>query len=168
MEIAGIPVTVGALGSLLSACYSVVQGINTLRQKYKFMAVTLISILNTCNGTRLVLGQVDKIFASNSSATQHLFKQHREIFEGIKIGCAMTLSLLETHVQILLDVAGSDGPLAAQNLGKLERIKALYNESDMRVLHEQLKDQNATLNQILTVLQRLVLCNEQTMGISTK
>ena len=120
------------------------------------MPITLISIVNTCNGTRLALDQVHNMFLVNYRASSQSIKQYRELFEGIQVGCAMTLSLLETHVQMLLDMAGSDVPLMAQKLGRLERMKALYNESDIRILHEQLKDQNAMLNQIMTVLQKLV------------
>ncbi|GAB7338283.1 hypothetical protein MBLNU457_4602t1 [Dothideomycetes sp. NU457] len=153
MEVLGVPVTVGTIGSLVSICWSIVQGINTLHQDYKFMDKTLSSIVNTCNVTKFALGQVNNIFADKSRARRPLPKEHIELFEGIKIGCAMTLSLLETHVYDLLGVPPGDVSLAAQKTGKRKKLKAVYNESDMKILHGQLKDYHSTLNTILNVSQ---------------
>jgi len=118
MEIAGIPVTVGMLGSVLSAYYSAVQGINTLHQKHKFMSMILASIVTTCNMTKFALERVDHMFQDKYSTSRRLLKQLTEVYDGIKIGCATTLSILERHVIDLLDVTGSDLPLATRKISE--------------------------------------------------
>jgi hypothetical protein len=56
---------------------------------------------------------------------------HQELldqFEGIQIGLVVALSLLETHVSDLLDIAECDMPLKAQKTSRTDKLEALYNE----------------------------------------
>jgi hypothetical protein len=143
-----------AIGPLLHTCYSVVKGINQLHQSYEFMPLTLSSIIMTCNTTRLTLKQVDSALADDSGNSEDLHEGLLDQFDGIQIGCTMTLSLLEKHVAELLNVANRDIPLEAQKIPWTAKLKAVYNESDMKELFGQLKDYNALLNTIRNHLQR--------------
>jgi hypothetical protein len=143
-----------AVGPLLSGCYNIVKGINKLHQSYKFMPLTLSSIVMTCNTTSSTLNQVNLTLANRSGSLKEPYQELFDQFDGIKIGCTMTLSLLEKHVSDLLETGNSDVPLKAQMTSKTDKLKALYNESDMRELYGQLKDYNALLNTILNHLQR--------------
>ncbi|CAD0097344.1 unnamed protein product [Aureobasidium mustum] len=149
-----------ALGPLLSGCYSIVKGINQLRQSYNFMPLTLTSIVLTCNTTSSTLNKVDSTLAEYSGTARDLTQELFEQFDGIKIGCTMTLSLLERHVSDLLDTASSEMPLKAQKASRTDNLKALYNESDMKELFGQLKDYNALLN---TILNQLLSDKQNTM-----
>lgn len=144
-----------ALGLLLSGCYSIVKGINQLRQSYNFMTLTLTSIVSTCNANSSVLDQVDSTLAEYAGIGRD---ELCEQFDGIKIGCIMTLSLLEKHVTHPIDTAGSEMPLKAQKASRTDKLKAFYNESDMKELFGQLKDYNALLNTILNQLLRYGGC----------
>jgi hypothetical protein len=154
LEIAGVHVAVATVGTLASTCYSVVKGINQLRRSYKFMPLTLSSIVLTCNTTRSTLKQVNLTLANLSGTLKDFHLELLEQYDGIKIGCIMTLSLLEKHVSDLLDVGDSNIPLKAQKTSRTDKLKALYNESDMKELFGQLKDHNAMLVTILNHLQR--------------
>lgn len=143
-----------ALGSLLSGCYRIVRGINELHRSYKYMPTTLASMVATCNITKITLTQVDSILRKGFEIDGYSSAEFLEQFEGIKIGCTITLSLLEKYVTDLLDIDGSDVPLMAQKTLRWEKLKALYNESDTKELLGQLQDHNALLNTILNVLQR--------------
>lgn len=143
-----------AVGPLLSGCYNIVKGINKLHQSYKFMPLTLSSIVMTCNTTSSTLKQVNSTLENHPGALREPYQELFEQFDGIKIGCTMTLSLLEKHVADMLDIGDSDVPLKAQMTSKTDKLKALYNESDMKELFGQLKDYNALLNTILNHLQR--------------
>jgi hypothetical protein len=153
MEIAGIHL---AIGPLLSGCCKIITTINDLHQSYKFMPMTLATIVSTCNVTKITLCQLDSHFVEDVDTIKNVNQDLLEQFDGIKIGCTMTLSLLEKHVTALLDVDSSDIPLKAQQTSKKGKWKALYNESDMKELLGQLKDNNALLNTILNILQRCV------------
>jgi hypothetical protein len=143
-----------AVGPLLSGCYSIVKGISQLHQSYKFMPLTLSRIVLTCNTTSTTLKQVNLTLADYCKLPTDFYQELLDQFDGIKIGCTMTLSLLDTHVSELLDVGVSDIPLKAQNTSRTDKLKALYNESDMKELFGQLKDYNALLDTILNHLQR--------------
>ncbi|KAH0365250.1 hypothetical protein KCU65_g6186, partial [Aureobasidium melanogenum] len=136
------------------------------------MPLTLTSIVLTCITTSHTLDHVNSTLVEYSGTvrdpTQGVFEQ----FEGIKIGCTMTLSLLERHVLHLLDAAGSEMPLKAQKASRTDKLKALYKESDMKVLFGQLKDYNALLNTMLNQLHSnkqdrmidMMTNQEQTLG----
>ncbi|KEQ74143.1 hypothetical protein M436DRAFT_81541 [Aureobasidium namibiae CBS 147.97] len=143
-----------AVGPLLSGCYSIVKGINQLHQSYKFIPLTLSSIATTCNMTSSTLEQVESTLKDYTGAWGNLYQNLLEQFDGIQIGCTMTLSLLETHVSDLLNIAASDVPSMAQKTARIDKLKALYNESDMKELFGQFKDYNALLNTVLHHLQR--------------
>ncbi|KEQ79671.1 tricorn protease domain 2-containing protein [Aureobasidium pullulans EXF-150] len=151
MELAGIHL---AIGPLLSGCYKIVTTVNQLHQSYKFLPMTLASIVATCNMTKITLGQLDSALAKDFDIVKDANKELVEQFDGIKIGCTITISLLEKHVTQLLHVASSEVPLKAQHTSRTGKWKALYNESDMKELLGQLKDNNTLLNTILNVLQR--------------
>ncbi|THY22533.1 tricorn protease domain 2-containing protein [Aureobasidium pullulans] len=151
VELAGIHL---AIGPLLSGCYKIVTTVNQLHQSYKFLPMTLANIVTTCNLTRITLGQLDSALAKDFDIVKEFNKELVEQFDGIKIGCTITLSLLEKHVTQLLNVASSEVPLKAQHTSRTDKWKALYNESDMKELLGQLKDNNTLLNTILNVLQR--------------
>lgn len=99
-----------AVGPLLSTIYSIVQGISTLHQSYKFMHLTLSSISSTCGVTRASLGRLDSVLGKHYNTTASF---DEELFEGIKIAATMILSLLENYVADLLDAAANDVPLRA-------------------------------------------------------
>ncbi|THZ06698.1 tricorn protease domain 2-containing protein [Aureobasidium pullulans] len=151
MELAGIHL---AIGPLLSGCYKIVTTVNQLHQSYKFLPMTLANIVSACNLTRIALGQLDSALAKDFDIVKEINKELVEQFDGIKIGCTITLSLLEKHVIQLLNVASSEVPLKAQHTSRTGKWKALYNESDMKELLGQLKDNDTLLNTILNVLQR--------------
>ncbi|KAG9664808.1 hypothetical protein KCU64_g416, partial [Aureobasidium melanogenum] len=106
------------------------------------MPLTLMSIV-------LTLSQVDFTLAEYSGTAKDQFYEQ---FDGIKIACTMILSLLEKHVSDLLDTAGSEMPLKAQKTSRKDKLKALYNESEMEGLFVQLKDHNALLNTMFNQL----------------
>jgi hypothetical protein len=151
LTIAGAQV---AVGPLLNACYSIVQGINKLHQSYKFMPMTLSLIEFTCKSTSATLKKVDQTFVNSAGLLTDSSRELSDQFDGIKIACTMTLSLLQTHVSDLQDIAASDIPIKAQNSSATVKLKALYNESDMKELFGQLKDYNERLDTILIHLQR--------------
>ncbi|TIA37967.1 tricorn protease domain 2-containing protein [Aureobasidium pullulans] len=159
MELAGIHL---AIGPLLSGCYKIVTTVNQLHQSYKFLPMTLASIVATCNMTKITLGQLDSALAKDFDIVKDANKELVEQFDGIKIGCTITISLLEKHVTQLLHVASSEVPLKAQHTSRTGKWKALYNESDMKELLGQLKDNNTLLNTILNVLQ----CDQQRVSMS--
>jgi hypothetical protein len=103
-----------AVGPLLSGCYNIVKGINQLHQSYKFMPLSLSSIVLTCNITSSTLKQVNFTLANYPGTLMDFHQELLDQFEGIKIGCTMTLSLLDNHVSDLLTTAGSVIPLKAQ------------------------------------------------------
>lgn len=162
MEIAGVHL---AIGPLLSGCFQIVTTINKLHQSYKFMPMTLASIVATCNMTRITLDRVDSNLVMSLDITKKVNRELLEQFDGIKIGCTMTLSLLEKHVTDLLEVGSSAVPLKAQQTSRKHKLKSLYNESDMKELLGQMKDHNALLNTILNVLQR---CDHNRLQISDR
>ncbi|KAH0337686.1 hypothetical protein KCU81_g7952, partial [Aureobasidium melanogenum] len=146
-----------ALGPILSGCYSIVKGINQLRQSYNFMPLTLMSIVLTCNTTSSTLSQVDFTLTEYSGIAKDQFYEQ---FDGLKIACTIILSLLEKHVSDLLDTAASEMPLKAQKTSRKDKLKALYNEYEMERLFAQLKDHNALLN---TMLNQLLSHNQNRM-----
>ncbi|THX91758.1 hypothetical protein D6D02_10549, partial [Aureobasidium pullulans] len=105
MEIAGMNL---AIGPLLSGCYNIITTINQLDQSYNFMPITLSSIAVTCRMTRLTLKELDKILVDVLDNANHFHSELLEEYDGIKIGCTMTLSLLEKHVTHLLHFDSSD------------------------------------------------------------
>lgn len=143
-----------AVATLLSGCYSIVKGVNQLRQSYTFMPLTLSSIVLTCNTTSSTLNQVDLTLRNCTGTRPDLHQDLLDQFHAIMIGCTMTLSLLETHVSHLLDVADSHVPLKAQKASKMDKLKALYNEADMKELFRQLNVYITLLNTIQNYLQR--------------
>jgi hypothetical protein len=143
-----------AIGPLLSGCYTIVKGINELHQSWKFMPMTLSSMVLTCNTTSSTLNQVDLILANYSGPLERSYGELFDQFDGIKLGCAVTLSLLEKHVSDLLVVGNSDVPLRAQKTSVTDKLKALYNESDMKQLFKQLNVYITLLNTIQNHLQR--------------
>ncbi|OBW67174.1 MAG: Uncharacterized protein AUREO_027510 [Aureobasidium pullulans] len=159
MELAGIHL---AIGPLLSGCYKIVTTVNQLHQSYKFLPMTLASIVATCNMTKITLGQLDSALAKDFDIVKEANKELVEQFDGIEIGCTITISLLEKHVTQLLHVASSEVPLKAQHTSRTGKWKALYNEPDMKELLGQLKDNNTLLNTILNVLQ----CDQQRVSMS--
>ncbi|THZ80365.1 tricorn protease domain 2-containing protein [Aureobasidium pullulans] len=104
--------------------------------------------------TKITLGQLDSALAKDFDIVKEANKELVEQFDGIKIGCTITISLLEKHVTQLLHVASSEAPLKAQHTSRTGKWKALYNEIDMKELLGQLKDNNTLLNTILNVPQR--------------
>jgi hypothetical protein len=157
LTIAGAQV---AIGPLLSGCYSIVKGITQLHQSYKFMPLTLSSIVGTCNMTRVILNRLESVLVKRrhdafKSSDEELFEQ----FDGIKMGCALTLSILEENVKKLIGVVSSDVPLQAQKTSMKDKLKALYNESDMKEILGQLKEHNTLLTTMLSLIQRY-LCEK--------
>jgi len=140
-----------AIGPLLSGCYSIIQGINKLQQSYKFMHVTLTSIVLTCSITRVALRRLDSILEKQPDFIANFEK---ELFEGVKVASTAILCMLENHVSELLDVAAGDVLLEAQKTSKKKVLLALYNESDMEELLSKLKEQNALLDTVLSFVQR--------------
>lgn len=143
-----------AVSSLASGCYSVVKGINELRQSWRYMPMTLSSMALACNTTSSTLKQVDLTLANYSGRLEDSYGELLDQFDGIKIGCAVTLSLLEKHVSDLLNIPNSGVPLKAQKTSATNKMKALYNESDMKELFRQLNVYITLLNTIQTHLQR--------------
>lgn len=140
-----------AIGPLLSGCYTIIQGINKLQQSYKFMHVTLTSIVLTCSITRVSLDRLDSILKKHPAP---IAKFEKELFEGVKVASTAILSMLGDHVSELLDVAAGDILLSAQKTSKKKVLLALYNESDMKELLSKLQEQNALLDTILSFVQR--------------
>ncbi|THZ96885.1 tricorn protease domain 2-containing protein [Aureobasidium pullulans] len=150
MEIAGMNL---AIGPLLSGCYNIITTINQLDQSYNLMPITLSSIAVTCRMTRLTLKELDKILVDVLDNANHFHSELLEEYDGIKIGCTMTLSLLEKHVTHLRHFNSSDVYLQAQHISTWGKLKAVYNESELKELLGQLKDNNALLNTVLNLLQ---------------
>lgn len=152
MEIAGLHL---AVAPILSACYSVVKGAMALHQSYKFMPISLLAISNTCTAVRAALEQVNDMLLEQSDKNPSLIKKNKEQFDCILVTCGMILSRLDEHISDLLGVGGSVAPLsAAQSLPFRAKLLALYNESDMHVLHVQIKDSKSALDTMILVLQR--------------
>lgn len=84
-----------ALEPLLSVCYSIVKGIKQLRQSYNFIPLTLMSIDLTSNTTSSTSDQVDLALTKYSRKAEDLTLELLGQFDGIKIGCIMTVSLLK-------------------------------------------------------------------------
>lgn len=143
-----------ALGPLLSACHSIVKGTKQLRQSYNFMPLTLMSIGLTSNITSSTLNQVDLALAKYSRKVEDFPLELLEQSDVIKIGCIMTVSLLQRHVEDLLDTASSAMPLKAQKASRIDKLKLLDNRSDIEELFGKLKDYNALSKAILNQLQR--------------
>jgi hypothetical protein len=143
-----------AIGPLLSGCYSIVKGINELHHSYKFMPMTLSSMVLTCNTTSSTLNQVNLTLANYHGTLEDSYGELFDQFDGIKLGCAVTLSLLEKYVSDLLSIRNSDVPLRAQKTSVTDKLKALYNESDMKELFKQLNVYITLLNTIQNHLQR--------------
>ncbi|CAD0096515.1 unnamed protein product [Aureobasidium vineae] len=120
------------------------------------MPMTLTSIVANCNIIRFTLNQVDSALAKNFQPTGDWYEELVEQSDGIKIGCTGTLSMLENHVTDLLNVAGLDVSLKVQKVSRVDKSKALYNESEMKELFEQLKNYITLLNTILSNMQRPV------------
>lgn len=148
-----------ALGPLLSCCYSAIKNINELHHGYKFAPITLASIATACGVTRVALGQVQSLHDARSDAERSLPPDFYEQLDVVRMGCSMTLSQLEGYVKNLLNVNADEMFLVAQNASRLERIKALYNESDMKELLGQLRDHSSLLQVLINVMQRYVLLN---------
>jgi hypothetical protein len=157
LEIAGAHV---AVGPLLSGCYSIVQGISKLHQSYKFMPLTLTSIVSTCNITKAALSRLDSLLGKHNHTIASF---DEELFEGIKIASTVILSLLENHVADLVDVAANDVSLKAQKTSKKNKFLALYNESDMEELLSLLKEQNALMITVTGFVQRYQSVKRETM-----
>lgn len=120
------------------------------------MPQTLSSIVLTCVTIRSSLDRVHLTLKDYSGTTRDSHQNLVDQFEGIKIACAIDLSLLETHVSALLDVAIRDVPLIAQNTSTMAKLKALYNDSDMKELFRRLTVYVTLLNTIQNNLQRSV------------
>lgn len=116
--------------------------------------MTLSSMALACNTTSSTLKQVDLTLANYSGRLEDSYGELLDQFDGIKIGCAVTLSLLEKHVSDLLNIPNSGVPLKAQKTSATNKMKALYNESDMKELFRQLNVYITLLNTIQTHLQR--------------
>lgn len=118
--------------------------------------MTFTSIVASCNVIRFTLNQVDSALAKNFQSTGEWPEELVEQFDGIKIGCVGTLSSLQNHVTDLLNAVGSDVLLLSHKITKAEKLKALYNESDMKELFDQLKTYLNLVNTMLSNIQRCV------------
>jgi len=156
MEILGIPVTVGTIGSLVSTCTTIGTWVNDFHNKYNYSHITLSLVVTACKTTTVLLVEVDNIFQNISGLNNSVIKEHVELFNAIKMNCAIILSLLETHVEKLLPVPGSDVPLTAQKLKKWHKIMAAWNDSDIKRLHGQLSSQHELFKTIMSTLQKYV------------
>jgi hypothetical protein len=149
LTMAGIHV---AIGPLVSGCYNIIKSISQLEQSYKFMPLTLASIKVTCRMTRSTLRRIDSILTEFPETLNDFSQDFFDELDTIKTECGKIISLLENHLSDLLEVDVSDIPLTTQNASRLDKLKALYNESDMEKLVGQLRYYNADLNYTSTNL----------------
>lgn len=156
MEVLGIPVTVGAIHSLVTTCITIGTWIKDFHKKYSYSHITLSLVVTACDATTVLLKEVDDMFQGNLDLNDTVIKEHVELSNAIKITCAMILSLLETHVEKLLPVTGSDVPLAAQKLKKWQKMMTAWDDSDIKRLHGQLLSQHELFRTIMSTLHKYV------------
>lgn len=136
--------------SLLFACAKITKEAHDIRSKYKGVSMTLSSIATECSAVTAALLILQNMFTDGSPSLDDIPLRS---LECVMNGCAMTLSVLEEY---LLELQLDPDPASAgtKPLKRKRKMKAVWNEVEMKELWQQLQGHKSSITMILTIAQR--------------
>ncbi|KUJ10808.1 ankyrin [Mollisia scopiformis] len=133
------------VGSLLSTCLRLAQGLNNLHARDEIANRSIIALSTECITTSLALSSLQNILPSRLDLLSSVASSSEELtasFETAILGVASTLSIL-------------DGELSARESvnGLLNEAKYLWDEALSSQLGQQIRDQCSSIHHLIDILQ---------------
>jgi len=153
MEVAGLALAIAPLAISCTKCIRIIQDVRT---KYKRAPLTMASIASECSTVSVALSQLHYIEFPLSGARDGngTINPVVQSLDAVMMGCTVALSLIEDHLtdfRVVTEEASDDGQAL---LGKMAKVKFVWNEDEVKELLQQLRGYQLNLTTLLSVMSR--------------
>ena len=145
------PITIATtVGGLIGTCVKVTKYASGLIESYKDAPLAISAIASETYVLSAALSQVENVaLHSPDSLVSRLNGQmsFRTAFDMALNGCTLVLTVLEKD---LLAITGGKQP---NHIGKLDRLKVMWDQKRLQELLQQIRGQQTGLNLLISALQ---------------
>ncbi len=146
------PITIATtVGGLIGTCVKVTKYASSLLSSYKDAPLAISTIASETYVLSAALSQVENVAIHSPASLESRLKGQKNFttaFDMALSGCSLVLSVLEKD---LLALTGGKEPGSV--VGKLERVRVMWNQERLKELLGQVRGQQIGLNLLISALQ---------------